>query len=383
MPTVNLASKYSNKVDERFRLASQAAMVTNNDYEFTGVETVKVYSIPVVAMNDYHRTGSNRYGNPSELGNNIQSMTVTRDRSWTFTIDKGNKIQSQMVMDAGKACARQIAEVVIPEYDSYVFGKISLAGYNTVGHHDSTAADKTNAYELFLAGQEALGNDLAPDAGRVALCSYAFANFLKQDPAFMRYGDASQEMIRKGIIGEVDGTKVVKVPKSRLPYGCNFIITHPVACCAPRQLDEYKIHTDAPGYSGWLCEGRVLYDAFILNEKAAAIYYSGTSALGTSKLSALAVKVGGTALTLTPTFDGATTTYTASTSGDSAVVEATAESGDAILEVFKGTDAQGTAKRTITTDAITLASGDNVLTVKATSTLSGETKTYTVTVTKS
>lgn len=279
---INLASKYSNKVDERFEKQSQASLVTSGEYEFNGVDTVKVYSVDTVAMNDYTRTGSNRYGTVSELGNTVQTMQVTKDRSWTFTIDKGNYTQSQMVMNAGKACNRQIAQVVIPEYDTYVFGKIAAAAYNGnaaladgVKHYDTTAPSKTNAYQLFLKGQEVLGNALVPDAGRVALCSYAFANLLKQDSAFMKYSDRSQEMVIKGVIGEVDGTKIVMVPASRMPAGTNFILTHPMACVAPKQLWEYKIHTDAPGISGWLCEGRVIYDAFVLNNKAVATYYCG------------------------------------------------------------------------------------------------------------
>lgn len=50
---INLASKYSEKVDERFSRQSQAMLALNNDYKFTGVKTVNVYSIPVVAMGDY------------------------------------------------------------------------------------------------------------------------------------------------------------------------------------------------------------------------------------------------------------------------------------------------------------------------------------------
>ena len=277
MATVNLASKYSNKVDEKFERASQASLVISNEYEFTGVKTVNVYSIPTVAMSDYTRSGANRYGTPSELGNEIQALTITKDRSWTFTIDKGNKTQSQMVMDAGRAVSRQLAQVVIPEYDTYVFNKLALAACAKTGHFATTAASKSNAYELFLAGQEVLGDANVPDAGRVCLASYKFANLLKQDPAFMRYGDVSQNMILKGIMGEIDGVKIVKVPASRLPSGCSFILTHPIACCAPKQLSEYKIHTDPPGISGWLVEGRVIYDAFVLNNKADALYYHGST----------------------------------------------------------------------------------------------------------
>ena len=56
----NLASKYNTSVDERFSRESQAMLALNNDYEFTGVDTVKVYSIPVVPMTDYKRTGAPR-----------------------------------------------------------------------------------------------------------------------------------------------------------------------------------------------------------------------------------------------------------------------------------------------------------------------------------
>lgn len=271
----NLALKYAKQVDERFHRESQAMMALNNNYEFTGVETVKVYSIPVVAMTDYKRSGANRYGTPNDLTRNVQTMTVRKDRAFTFIIDKGDKIQSQMVSDAGKALSRQIREVCVPEFDSYVFR--TLASTATArGAFSSEAITKSNAYEKFLAGMEYLGDRNVPDKGRVCFCSYRFANFLKQDSAFMKYGDASQQMLIKGVIGEVDGCKIVKVPASRLPAGAAFILTHPIAATGPKQLEDYKIHDNPPGISGWLVEGRLIYDCFVLNEKADAVYYHGS-----------------------------------------------------------------------------------------------------------
>ena len=274
----NLASRYSKNVDERFARESQAMMALNNDYEFTGVETVKVYSIPVVPMVDYKRTGANRYGIPNDLTRNVQTLTVKRDRAFSFIIDKGDKLQSEMVTDAGKALARQLRQVWVPEYDSYVFSTLA-ASATAHGNYATTAITKTNAYEQFLNGMEALGNANVPDQGRVCFCSYRFANLLKQDSAFMKYGNASQEMLIKGVIGEVDGCKIVKVPSSRLPAGCAFILTHPIAATGPKQLEDYKIHDNPPGISGWLCEGRVIYDCFVLNEKAKAVYYHGSQAV--------------------------------------------------------------------------------------------------------
>ena len=64
---VNYAEKYSTKVDERFTLGAVTTPAVNNEYEFVGVKTVKVYSIGTVEMGDYTRSGANRYGAPKEL----------------------------------------------------------------------------------------------------------------------------------------------------------------------------------------------------------------------------------------------------------------------------------------------------------------------------
>lgn len=94
---VNYASKYANKIDERFSKEALSGGVVNQDYNFVGVKTVNVYSVPTSKMNDYQREGSNRYGNPEELGNSVQEMTLTKDRSFTFTIDRGNYNDTQML----------------------------------------------------------------------------------------------------------------------------------------------------------------------------------------------------------------------------------------------------------------------------------------------
>ena len=273
MSNTNFAKKYAKEVDERFSRASQAELALNRNYKFNGVQTVCVYSVPVASMQDYKREGAGRYGTPEDLGNAVQELTVSKDRAFTFVIDKGDNSQSQMSMDAGKALNRQIREVCVPEYDTHVFATMA----KNAGATDSTAATKNNAYSLFLAAQEHLGNHNVPDSGRVCFASYRFANLMMQDPAFMKQSDRSQEMVEKGILGEVDGVKLVKVPATRLPEGCDFILTHPVATVAPKQLESYKVHADPPGISGWLCEGRLLYDAFVLENKKDAIFYQGTA----------------------------------------------------------------------------------------------------------
>lgn len=266
---VNYASKYASAVDERFALGSLTSGIVNNNYDWLGVETVNVYSIPTAAMNDYTLTGSSRYGTPTELGNEVQELKVSQDRSFTFTIDRKSYDDSMMTMEAGKALARQINEVVIPEVDTYRLAAI-VAGALT-NNVKAAATTKDNAYEEFLAVQEILDNGKAPQGGRVCIVSPGYLNKIKLDDAFTKKGDMATQIAINGLVGEIDGVPTIKVPASYLPADVDFIITNALCTPSPVKLQEYKIHTDAPGISGWLVEGRVRYDAFVLNEKKPAI----------------------------------------------------------------------------------------------------------------
>ena len=50
-----------------------------------------------------------------------------------------------------------------------------------------------------------------------------------------------------------------------------------MATTSPVKLSEYKIHDNPPGINGWLVEGRVYYDAFVLENKKSAIYVFKTA----------------------------------------------------------------------------------------------------------
>lgn len=272
----DFAAKYSSVVDERFKLSAQTAAVINNDYDFVGAKTVNVYSVSTVPMNDYKKTGTNRYGDPTELEASTQELTLTRDRSFTFTIDRANYNDQMMVTEAGKALARQLEEVSIPEIDIYRLEQIAR---NAGTYSEAAAITKTTAYAAFLDAQEALSDNKVPLAGRVCFCTNAYYKLLKQDDSFIKASDVAQDMLVKGSVGMVDGVNIVPEPKSYFVDGVDFIITHATACCSPVKLASYKVHEDAPGISGWLVEGRLYYDAFILNNKKNAIYVHINKAL--------------------------------------------------------------------------------------------------------
>lgn len=268
---INYASKYDGKLVERFKLKSLTEAGVNREYEWAGVNSINVYTIPTVALNDYSLTGSSRYGTPTELQNTIQTMTVTKDRSFSITIDKKTMQDTPLESLAGKALAMETDELIIPEIDVYRLAAMSAAAIANSATA-TVAITASNAYTNFLKATEWFGNKKIPQGERIAWVTYSFYSFLKQDPAFMLASDVAENMKINGMVGMCDGVKIVAVPSTYLPANHAFIMAHPSATVACKKLEDYKTHDNPPGINGALIEGRVRYDAFVLDTKKDALY---------------------------------------------------------------------------------------------------------------
>lgn len=266
---INLASKYSDKIAERYTLKSLTDVKgMNKDYDWAGVKTVTVYSIPTTALGDYTRTGTGRYGTPTEVQDTKQDLTLTKDRAVTLTIDKGNATEQMMVKKAGKIAAMENDEVFTPEFDTYKLG-VWGATTNTTG--TAVALDKTNVYSKFLACTEWLDEKKVPQQGRIAFVTPAVYNLLKLDTNFVKACDLGQKIMNSGHVGEVDGVQIIKVPTTYMPAKTPMIVMHPSCTTAPLKLEDMKIHDNPPGISGSLIEMRYIYDCFVLDSKKDAI----------------------------------------------------------------------------------------------------------------
>lgn len=269
---VNLASKYSKKVDERFSLESLTENIgLNKSYDWNGVKSITVYSIDTAPMNDYERQGLQRYGTPEELGDTTKDYILSKDRSFTFTIDRGNHTEQLMVKEAGKALARQIREVVVPEIDAYRIATWSAAAIAN-GKTKEATITKDNAYAEFLEAQEALDEAKVPIRGRICFATPKYINLIKQDPTFVQASDIAQKMLINGQVGEIDGVRIIKAPSTYFPANHNFVLLHPSCSVSPKKLEDYKIHNNPPGINGWLVEGRQIYDCFVLEAKKDAVF---------------------------------------------------------------------------------------------------------------
>lgn len=272
---IELAEKYLPYVDEQFSTESKKDMLTNQDFSWSGAHTVKIYKVSTGTMNDYGRSGPttgnwSRYGAVQSLDATTQTMTLRKDRSFTFAIDALDAEETEGSLEAAAALARQIRQVVIPEVDTYVLGQICAGAGNKPS---ALALTKDNIYTEIIKGNKILDDAEVPETDRKLVVTPDVYLLMKQCKDIVMETDVGEDMRIRGVIGNLDGLSVLRVPASRLPEGFGFMIVHPCATVAPTKLESYKTHQDPPGISGALVEGRIVYDAFVLDNKKKAIYY--------------------------------------------------------------------------------------------------------------
>lgn len=268
----NYAAAHLAVLDERFSLDSKTDLIVNKGIrlDFNGKNSVTIYNVDVVPENDYVRSGANRFGALVELGTGTQTFTLSQDKAFTFTVDRGNLNDSMMAQEAGKSVKRQVREVSVPTVDIYRLAVLS--SYAVANSQSATSAlAATDIYAKILVQQAALDNALVDDAGRVMFINPTNLNLLKRDPEFMKACDTTVKDLKRGIIGEVDGLTIVKVPTSWLATSLGFMIVANNVLVAPTKFDMVRTLTDVQGIDGTVAEGRRYYDAFVPTNKGVAI----------------------------------------------------------------------------------------------------------------
>lgn len=278
--SIELVKKYAPYTDELFKAESRKSLLTNTDFDWTGAHTVAVWKISTVGLNDYARNryaddpeGSvasiSRYGELFDLSAQTEELLLKKDRSFIFNVDKLDEDETSGQVEAGKALARELREVVVPEVDTHTYN-VMVEGAGTTA--DAVALTKDNIYDAILVGTETLDDAEVPESERVLLVTPATHTILKQAGVFDNT-DVGAELRLKGVVGTIDGLSVVKVPANRLPAKFGFMIAHPSATVAPVKLEDYGTHNDTPLSSGTIVTGRIVYDAFVLDNKKVGIYY--------------------------------------------------------------------------------------------------------------
>lgn len=307
---INLAKKYSDKIAEYFHLKSVVDGNTNQDYNFIGAKTVSVYTPITQPLNDYVRSGANRYGNPAEMQDALQEMSLSRDRSFSITIDKGNNSEQMNVKEAGKMLALEMEEQVVPEMDKFALDKFAQNAGIIVAA--TGAPTKSTITGLIGDAMAAMSNKNVPNEGRTLYIGWTYFGLLRLSPEFLGVESLGKDSLAKGALGSFMGASVVPVPDEYLGQAY-FLITHKNAVMQPKAIQDYFVKQNPPGINGALLEGRFVYDAFVLGAKAHGVYTlvpSGTKTATPTIDAVLAdITVNSSANTVKITIDGSDPRY--------------------------------------------------------------------------
>lgn len=270
----NYAASHLKVLDERYHLKSKTDLIVNKGIrlDFNGKNSVTIYNVDTVAEGDYVRSGTNRFGALVELGTGTQTFTLSQDKAFTFTIDRGNLEDSMMAQEVAKSIKRQVDEVSTPATDVYRLSVLSsYAITNSKGVISGTPVAYNTIYKLILDQQAAMSELSVPEEGRVLFITPTNLNLLKRDPEFKRDCDTSYSDTKKGIVGMVDGLTIVVCPSTYFVTKFEFMIVKDDLLVSPMKFNSVRTLDDVQGIDGWVAEGRRYYDAFLPLQKIAGL----------------------------------------------------------------------------------------------------------------
>jgi hypothetical protein len=254
---------------EMFTKESFTAQNASNEYEFTGAKTIRVTSPQTQDYGDYTRSGTSRYGTPTDVQDTVQEMSLTQDKSFALVIDKGDNSQQMMMKNAGKVMRLQQRDKGAPMIDKYNLKMWARGAGKVVAMADLS---KTTIVAALLAAETYLDNSLVPAENRIAYVKNTHYAAFRQASEFTGCDNIVEKLIMKGWRGNLGTLHIVAVPDSYMPTNVHFLVTYKNSVIAPHTIADARIHQDPPGISGHLLEGRDIFDAFVLGQRCDGVY---------------------------------------------------------------------------------------------------------------
>jgi hypothetical protein len=328
MATINLADKFDTKLDERYKQGSLTDRWCGTNYDWEGVNAIKIYTLDAGDLTDYNSTASaNRFGTPSEVDDEVNTYALTKKRSFAKTFDVTH-VQDQLFVKKATAYLKQMwDERYIPEIDTYRFLTwANGAGTVTI---NGTALTKATVIEALLNAHAALDDAAVPSENRVTFVRSDIVVACKLADELKYNSNYTGKAVIKGQVGVINDSPIVSVPKSRMPAGVEFMVKYKQASADPMKLRMLRANDNAPGIAGTLMEGLCRYDSFVLAQKTMGIYVYAQNGAVATPAGDNGTTVSGK-VTLTCATSGATIKYT--TDGTNPKTSATAATYSAAFD---------------------------------------------------
>lgn len=267
--SVNLAQKYSGKLDQLFAKGSYTDAAVNQNYEFDGVRTVNVYTVTTTPLVNYNReeTGD-RFGGNNEIQDTVASYTLTNDKAFKLVIDRGNYEQQALAKKAGAVLRAEMDEQVIPAIDA---DRIAAGAAAATATSQAVQAGQ-DVYADFMKANAYLDEAKAPVSNRFAFVTPQMYVAIKSKIVSTVNANAyNDKLLPRGFVGELDGVNIVVVPQSYFPANTKCVIWHKDALLGAKQIMKTRVITDSELVDGSVLTGRFIFGSFALNAKKKAI----------------------------------------------------------------------------------------------------------------
>lgn len=274
MAVIHFPEKYRQSLLEGFAKASETDSLFSHelDTEFSGVRTVHVTNLKTYPLQDYDRTvrvgAGSRYGETSEVGDEVQTFEMTQDRALSLSVDKGNNAEQFNMKKAGAIMKAEREEHIIPEIDRY---RMEQWAKGAGVHYALPAApSKENIVGEIIKMHNDMLDAGVPDKV-VLVINRKYLPMLKLSSEWVGLDSLGGKTLPKGTLGEFDGMAVKPMSSARFPKDAAWMLIFKGSVISPMKIKDFKAHTDPPGLSGDLLEFRMIYDAFVLGKKAGGV----------------------------------------------------------------------------------------------------------------
>ena len=286
---INLITEYSTRLDERFKQKSLTEAHCGHDYSWDGVNSIVVYTIDNMAVQDYTLTGANRFtsGNaPTNIGDEVNTYTLAKKRSFSGIIEGVQNMDQKSIKKANALLRQTWDEVMVPEIDKYRLTTWANGAGLTV--LNTTALTNQTIVRALLESQSKLNNKFVPRDGRVCFITETMAIETKLAEQLAHNDNFTTKALVNGECARLGGLPIVSVPDEWMPAGVEFMIKYKRATADPTKLKMLRALNQVQGIYGTVLEGLTRYDSFVLANKANGILVyaqSGVSNPGTISVS--------------------------------------------------------------------------------------------------
>ena len=239
--------------------------VLSDDQIFLQGRTFTILETNEAELTDYKRNENNTL---TTLKADETSYVLDIEKYWGLQIDDLDEHDLNTEVEQYQV-AKQTNKVVAPYLDQLRFA--TLIG-NASDNVTSGATGSANYEAVIDAGVKL--DELATSGRRLLFVTPTFYASIKKEIVKLPQGDNTGDALFKGVVGELDGALVIKVPNKILNTGDNAvdaILTVDNVLASPVQVDKFESGRLGAGKFGVFLQQLLYTGAFVLQKNQAKI----------------------------------------------------------------------------------------------------------------